>query len=195
MGYLINLCCDVVILLSMQGLFLFLLTGWCKQTHDVVQHVDALILICRSILILLIILVSSVIIIVQLRRQRELRDTMTAGLQNSSEQRDAQIGTLLLSVSVLYLITNFPLAIFMLVESIYPWDDLDGFYYNLHHLFYVILYTLKNMNHALNFFIYCQTASGFKEEVKRISCLKCKCKCHCHCDWKSFNTEIYAVQA
>lgn len=176
-------------------------SGWCRYTREVLQQADALILLVRSLLTLVIIVISSVIIIVRLREQRQLRRNMTIN-QEGMEQRDAQIGHLLLSVSALYLVTNLPLAVFLLIRSIYPWQNINAFTATLSEFLHIIFYTLKNFSNALNFFIYCHTASGFREELATM--LKCRPRCqqyscmfYCHrpCDCSGpCRKQIYIIQ-
>ncbi len=74
--------------------------------------------------------------------------------------------TVLLAISLVYLITMAPLFVYSILRVTRVWPDTPGIHLERHRLGYTIACNISLLNSALNFWVYCITHPQFITEVK-----------------------------
>ena len=123
--------------------------------------------------------IINILIIVQVRRAQKTQKSMRSGddkkAKNASESQKGkgggaasqtnQITAMLLSVSIIYWITMVPVSIYFIYFPYWikkPYNP--GFYADVV-VVQAVAYILININHAVNFILYCITGKKFRQEL------------------------------
>ncbi len=173
---------SVVILLTLgiavQNLWVWVVdpSGFCvrDQRYATLMQITFIIVMTLMILTFLVALVCCCIITYHLHKHRQIMASVQShtdrgGMRAAqSAKKDAQISAMLLSISLLYVITNFPIMIFYLSDIFYPWMNLSFYHLFLFSLLYEITILFINLNHSLNFYLYLISAKFFRDETKAL---------------------------
>lgn len=134
-----------------------------------VIKVFGLLVLCQNILGIIILSVCSGVIIYKLKQQRHLMAKMQMNTSQAHASRnDGQIGVMLVSVSILFLLTNAPLIFIHTSSSMFGWARFDAFHTMLYTVLIEVGNSLKSFNHTLNFFVYVLSAQFFRKEVAKM---------------------------
>ena len=108
-----------------------------------------------AISIFFIILVCSILIIFKLTQMSKVRSNIQSRDQNNNNK---QITFMLLSIAVAYVLTTMPIISLELYKTT-RYGSIYGNLFWINDLFYF----LKELGHALNFFLYCASSSIFRK--------------------------------
>ncbi len=137
--------------------------------HIILIQITLVVVMALMILTFLVALTCCCIITHHLHKHHQIMASLQSQTGCGAKQ-DAQISAMLLSISLLYVITNFPVMIFYIADAFFPWINLSFYHLFLFHLLYEITIFLINMNHSLNFYLYLLSARFFREETKALFC-------------------------
>ncbi|XP_064630682.1 growth hormone secretagogue receptor type 1-like [Lineus longissimus] len=139
-------------------------------------------LIFGSILPSVIIIASNIGIVTTIRKASRDRAKMGVGTGKDSQKRESQLTSMLILVSVAYLVFTIPHKLFYQLFNAIPAVnapyDMSNIYWNLKfNIIVVLLFNIWLCNHAVNFFLYCIAGGrGYREDTKRalksIFCMK-----------------------
>ena len=106
---------------------------------------------------------------VKILKKLKLQQTFRASSQFSTS-RDTSLVPMMLAISVAFALTTFPIMILIICSLTV---DLAGFKWNLNsNWIFILAIGLVNLNHSLNFFLYCVTGTVFRNAF--FSLIKCK---------------------
>lgn len=126
--------------------------------------------LCVFSINLLIITISGVVIVYSLKQQQKVIAQLQATKDDTNVKKDKQINKMLLSISILFFITNFPIVFTLLSENFFHWSMTSGFHRVLFALVYEISYLFMAWNHSLNFVMYAFSAQFFRQQLKLLFC-------------------------
>ena len=130
------------------------------------MQIAALAVLIQMSIRFIVISTSSITMVIKLKQQRHLMVSM--GKTSGNKSKDAQIGTMLVAISVLYLFTNTPVLCVLLSDHISHWSQLSLYHLSVFYALQLSAMFLKAINHTINFYIYCLTAAAFRNEVKAV---------------------------
>ncbi len=138
---------------------------YCIRTgRQSIRQAAALIILVHNLIAWFIIFISSCIILNRLRMHRRMLEQLEMPMPPSS-QKENQIGLMLISIAVLYIFTNLPTVCVLLSAHFTSWYTQSNYHTALFTLIYEISLVCKSVNHFLNFYLYCASATLFREEV------------------------------
>ena len=106
---------------------------------------------------------------VKILKKLKLQQTFRASSQFSTS-RDTSLVPMMLAISVAFALTTFPIMLLIICSLTL---DLAGFKWNLNsNWIFILAIGLVNLNHSLNFFLYCVTGTVFRNAF--FSLMKCK---------------------
>ena len=113
--------------------------------------------------------ILNVMTLKQLRSKKAFRARFQVQ-RPASSQRDRSLVPMMLAVSLVFAVTTFPLTLLLISSLIL---ELAGIEWNTNNDWTIMLAKeLANLNHIVNFFLYCITGSVFRNAL--ISLFKCK---------------------
>ena len=96
------------------------------------------------------------------------QDTVTSGGGNM-----VGMTAMLISISIAFLVLTFPWCVYMILTSGIDLDDPKQFIFFIHlDPLWALSYALTQVNHAINFYLYCVSGSKFRGELKALFCKK-----------------------
>ena len=147
--------------------------GDCFARKDhVVFHRDFqiwFILIFLSVLPFIILIICNCLIIFKLKKANALRQSMNSAA--TSEESNAMTA-MLLSISVLFLVTQTPHFVTTLIHKYMNYDDYTAEYIYSYYIVETVTKLLTYVNNVANFFCYCISGKQFRNELALILNIK-----------------------
>ena len=135
-----------------------------KWAHYDRYHADYIVLCLESIVPFSILFIGNTMIIYQIHKFNIKRQEMTQTANRSTDDSQSMTA-MLISISVLFLVTQTPFTITNLIEKRMNYDNYSLEYVAGFYLLETALRLLKFVNHAANFFCYCISGKRFKSEL------------------------------
>ena len=135
-----------------------------KWAHYQKYYANYIVLFVKTIIPFSVLFIGNVLKIYKIRRSNVRRGEMTH-VANQSTDDSQSMTAMLISISVLFLVTQTPFIVTNIIESRmnyanYSLEYIAGFY-----LLETAFRLLKFVNHAANFFCYCISGKRFKSEL------------------------------
>lgn len=119
-----------------------------------------------SIVPFVIIIFLNICIIAGLIRSSRLHSSLTTGTENNAPSMTG-LTFMLISISIVFVICTAPWCIYWLRNFIWEIDDEMLYQMNL---LWALSWVLSQMNHSVNFIMYCISGSRFRHEFKMMFC-------------------------
>ena len=124
-----------------------------KLAHFYQYHIDYLSLCLKSIAPFSILIIGNSMIIYKIRKSYVQRHQMTQTANQSADDSQSSMTAMLISISVLFLVTQMPYIITTLIERRMGYDDLSLEYKHGYYLLETFTRLLKFVNNVANFFL------------------------------------------
>ncbi|KAL4228498.1 hypothetical protein ACF0H5_011546 [Mactra antiquata] len=126
-----------------------------------------------AVLPIIIILVLNSLIIYAVRKSNRALTNLTNRRKNSKDKltQQKQITLMLLAVSLTFVLLVMPNCIFFVARQYWTWKETQlgiAQYY----LVYQIVFLLSDLNHAVNFYLYCLSGRKFRQKFINVLCFK-----------------------
>lgn len=129
-----------------------------------------------------LITVFNVLIIYKVRKSRQVRRQLANIATSKGDAMAHQLTTMLLSVSIVFIILTLPNCLFFILKGYWSWKDTQ-----LEIAQYVlidqIVFVLSNFNYVVNFYMYCLSGQKFRQQFIQVMCCK-----------KEARTQLYKMQ-
>ena len=135
-----------------------------KWAHYDKYHADYIVLIFKSILPFSTLLIGNSAIIYKIYKFDRKRLEMTQTTNKSTDDSHSMMA-MLISISVLFLLTQTPFIITNLIEKRMNYDNYSLEYVAGFYLLETAFRLFMFLNHAANFFCYCLCGKTFKSEL------------------------------
>ena len=122
--------------------------------------------------ITLIIVFNTLIIYAVRKSNKEHRDLTNRAINMSDKlTQQRQLTLMLLTISLVFVILILPNCIFFIVRTYWSWrDTMRGI--AQYYLVYQTVFLLSDLNHAVNFYLYCLSGRKFRQKFIQILCCK-----------------------
>ena len=104
----------------------------------------------------------------QLKRNRSAAKNSSSGGEESEGRHTDRTTVMLLAILILFLITEIPQGILVLLSGILDDDDNDAFFRNCYTAFNEVMDILALINGAINFILYCAMSRQFRQTFIRL---------------------------
>ena len=102
-------------------------------------------------------------------RHRTITSTSSDTQQKIQTRRISSLTAMLLTVNCVFLITTFPIQLFLILEeSLFPTDNRTDEQTAAHNLWWAVVNMLQYSNNSIHFFLYCLTGPRFRQELKKL---------------------------
>lgn len=120
-----------------------------------------------AIIPIIIILILNSLIIYAVRKSSKSHLHLTNRIQNLNEKisQQKQITTMLLTTSIMFILLIMPNCVFFIAREYWTWKETplgNAQYY----LVYQLVFLLSDLNHAVNFYLYCFSGRKFRQKFK-----------------------------
>ena len=149
------------------------------------------VLIFLSVLPFTILIICNCLIIYKLRQATALRQSMHSA---ASSEESNSMTAMLLSISILFLVTQTPHFITTLIESNMKYDNYTMEYIANYFIIETATKLLTYVNNVANFFCYCISGKHFRNELALILNVKCWKKAGPQKEERSLDTVSTAVE-
>ena len=131
-----------------------------------------LVLTLNSLLPFTILIISNCLIIYKLRKASALRQSMNS---TATSEESNSMTAMLLSISILFLVTQTPHFITTIIESEFDYDNQGEEFIAYYYIIEMVTKLLTYVNNVANFFCYCISGRQFRTELALVLRVKC-CK-------------------
>ena len=128
--------------------------------------------ICYTVLPLVFITVLNVLLIRQIQAQKSFKaKSQVQNLKPASFANNSSLIAIMVSVCVVFAVASLPATILDIVNWLRTFNKASH-NISFEGWLYIFTFTLDNINHSINFFLYCLTGSVFRSALFKL--LKCK---------------------
>ena len=149
------------------------------------------VLLFLSVLPFIILIICNCLIIYKLRQANELRQSMNS---SATSEESNSMTAMLLSISVLFLVTQTPHFVTTLIETYMNYDNYTMEYIVSYYIIEAVTKLLTYVNNVANFFCYCISGKQFRNELALILNIKCWQKARIPKEDRSLDTVSTAVE-
>ena len=135
-----------------------------KMSDFYQYHRDYITLCLLSIIPFSILIIGNLMIIYKIHKSHVHRQEMTQTANQSTDDSQSMTA-MLMSISVLFLVTQTPVIITNLIERRLNYNNLSLEYQYGYYLLETFTRLLKFVNNVANFFCYCTSGKKFKSEL------------------------------
>ena len=151
------------------------------------------VLLFLSVLPFIILIICNCLIIYKLRQANALIQSMNNSAATSEESNS--MTAMLLSISVLFLVTQTPHFVTTLIETYMNYDNYTMEYIVSYYIIEAVTKLLTYVNNVANFFSYCISGKQFRNEFSLILNIKCWQKARIRKEDRSLDTVPTAVES
>lgn len=128
-----------------------------------------------AILPIILITILNSLIIYSVRKSSRAQLHLTNRIQKINEKfsQQRQITMMLLTTSIMFLLLVMPNCIFFIAREYWTWKE-TPLGISQYYLVYQIVFLLSDLNHAVNFYLYCLSGRKFRQKFVELLCCRRK---------------------
>ena len=138
-------------------------TGY--RAHFYQYYIEYIALFARSLIPFTVIILANSMIIYKIYKLKALRQKMTLTANHNADDSHSMT-TMLISISILFLVTQTPFLITNYIEKRMDYDTVSEEYEQKFYLLETVFRLLTFVNNVANFFCYCISGEKFRTELK-----------------------------